>query len=107
METSDKSRQVYWRVLEVTNYFLTNAQHLTFESLKDFDPSLEMIAKRMRFLANIVKDLAGDNYEDEDMAMNAFQCCLIMEQIAEAVTDNHEECITSLMRQLETHVKVP
>lgn len=107
MQDNDEAKKVYWRVLDVTNYFLKNAQYLTFESLKEFDPSLETIAKRLRFLAGIVKDLGGDNYEDEDMAMNAFQCCLIMEQIAESVTNNHEERIASLMKQLETHVKVP
>jgi len=98
---------VYRRVLEVTNYFLKNSELMTFDNLKELDPNIETIAKALRMLANVLKELAGDSYEDQDMAINAFQCCLIMEQIAHVVMNDHEDGMGELIRQLEMHVSVP
>jgi len=98
---------LYYRIIEVANFFLRNASHLTIDALKDFDPSVEVIAKNMRTLATIVKDLAGDNYDDENMAINAFQCCLIMERIADIVAKGEGDDLDSLVKQLELHTKVP
>jgi len=100
-------RQVYNRMLFVANHFLENASHLTLESLKEYDPSVDQISKNMRMLATILKDLAGDNYEDSNMAMNAFQCCLIMERLADAVASNNGDDLETIVKEFEIHVNVP
>ena len=99
--------QVYERVLKVANIFLKNASHLTIDGLKELDPTVEQLAKDLRMLAHIVKALAGDSYDDENMAINAFQCCIIMERIAKCVELEDDAELFSLVQSLEKHVTVP
>lgn len=106
-ENKAEAKKTYYRIISVANYFLENAAHLTFEALKEFNPSVEELAKIMRTLAHMLKEVAGSNYEDEDMALNAFQCCIIMEQLADAVAKDNGDNVEQLMQQLETHTKVP
>lgn len=100
-------KDVYYRIIQVANYFLENASHLTIEALKEFDPSVEQLSKDMRMLATVLKDLAENSYEDENLAMNAFQCCLIMERLADAVSQGRAEDLDELVRLLEVHTNVP
>lgn len=99
--------EIYQRVLSVANYFVKNASYLTINNLKEFDPTVDQIAKDLRTLANIMKVLAGDNYSDENMAINAFQCCFIMEKIAGCVEKDDEVQLRQLVQDLEMHVQVP
>ena len=98
---------VYQRVIAVANFFLENASHLTIDALKEFDPTVEQIARDLRMLSNILKGLAGDSYDDENMSINAFQCCLTMERIARCIEEDNEQELNSLVKQLEMHTKVP
>ena len=101
---------LYFRVLQVVNYFLESSSHISVAALKDFDPTVNQLAKSLRVLATILKDLAGESYEDQDMAINAFQCVLIMEQIANlvgSVDDNCEQQLELLVKSLEGHAKAP
>lgn len=107
MVIDEEIKGLYYRVIDVANFFVTNSSIITIESLKEHDPSVEEMAKAMRLMATVLKDLAGDSYDDTDMAMNAFQCCLIMEQIADVVADDNEDGLEDLVRQLEVHVNVP
>ena len=100
-------KEIYYRIIQVANYFLENASHLTIEALKEFDPSVEQLSKDMRMLATVLKDLAGSSYEDESLALNAFQCCLIMERLADAVSQERGDDLDELVRQLEGHTNVP
>jgi len=100
-------KDVYYRIIHVANYFLENASHLTIEVLKEFDPSVEQLSKDMRMLATVLKDLAGNSYEDENLAMNAFQCCLVMERLADAVSQGRDEDLDELVHLLEVHTNVP
>jgi hypothetical protein len=64
----------------------------------------------LRKLATIIKILSGngDNSgEAESIAINAFQCAIIMEQIAKAVQLGHEDDIGPLMTRLKIHSNVP
>ena len=101
------TRSLYLKIIAIANHFLKNNTIITIEELKDFDPSLEELAKLMRELANILKDLAADSYEDENMAINAFQCCLTMEKLADVVNNEDEAALPELIKSLEMHVKVP
>jgi len=106
-DPSSEVTDLYYRVINVVNFFLENAACLTFEALKEFDPSVEKIAKNMRMLANVLKELAGDSYEDEKMALNAFQCCLTMERLADVVAAGDGQDLENLMHELEMHARVP
>lgn len=98
---------VYQRVLAVANFFLKNASHLTFDGLKELNPTVDQIAKDLRTLAKLLKALASDDYDDENMAINASQCCVVMERIARCVESNNEQELSELLRSLEKHVSVP
>jgi len=98
---------IYYRVIEITNSFLQGASGLTIEALKEVDPSVEKLAKTMRMLATVLKDLAGDSWDDEKMALNAFQCCLTMERLAEVVAKSDDGELSDVLRELELHAKVP
>ncbi len=98
---------VYQRVIGVANYFLENASHLKLDDLKEFDPTVEQLAQDLRALATLLKGLAGDSYDDENMSINAFQCCLTMERIAACVEENNEHDLNELVQQLEMHTKAP
>ncbi len=98
---------IYQRVLQTVEYFLKNAAHLTINELKDFDPSIEELAKNLRTLATILGSLASSGYDDEDMAINALQCCLELEKLAQIVQDEQEDELEELFLRLEMHVKAP
>lgn len=101
------TRSLYLKIITIADFFLRNNAILSIEALKDFDPTVEELARIMRSLANILKDLAADSYEDENMAINAFQCCLIMERLAVVVKDENEDALEELIKTLEMHVLVP
>ena len=101
------TKHVYQRVLAVANFFLTNASHLTIGALKDFDPTVEQIATDLRTLANLLEALASDSYEDQNMSVNAFECCLTMKQIADCVETENEQDYENLVKKLEMHTNAP
>jgi len=100
---------LYRRILKIVNYFLKEGAHLNLQVLKDFDPSVEQIAKDLRMLSGILKELASDNYDDQNMAINAFQCVLIMEQIAKLVVlgSNDEAEYERFVKSLEALADAP
>ena len=103
----EEIQRIYYRVIEITNSFLEASSGLTIEGLREFDPSVEKLAKIMRTLATVLKDLAGDSWDDERMALNAFQCCLTMERLAEVVANSDDGGLAEVLRELEIHAKVP
>jgi len=101
------TRSLYLKIIGIVNFFIENNAVITVQALKDFDPSVEELAKIMRLLSTILKDVAADNYEDEAMAINAFQCCLTMERLAEVVKIEDEIALEGLIKELEMHANVP
>ncbi len=104
---ADEVREIYYRVIAITNSFLRQSSGLTIEALKDEDPSVAQLAKIMRTLATVLKDLAGDSWDDEKMAHNAFQCCLTMERLAKVVAESDDGGLQSVLRDLEMVANVP
>lgn len=101
------TRSLYLKIISIVDFFLRNQEIVTIQALKDFDPTVEELTKIMRSLANMLKDFAADSYEDESMAINAFQCCLVMERLADVVKEEDEDALQALIKELEMHVKVP
>lgn len=77
------------------------------KELQNFNPSIEEIAKGVKLLSVLLKEIASESYEDEAMAINAFQCVLILEQITKAVQASDEQKLDSLVKELEKHIQVP
>lgn len=107
MDQSETIRQIYYRVISLTNSILRESSVLTIEALREVDPSVEQLARTMRLLATVLKDLAGDSWDDEKMALNAFQCCLTMERLAEIVANSDHDGLDKVLRDLELLTNVP
>ena len=105
METKD----VYWRILKVVEHFLKSAKsNLTIEALAKLDPTLEEIAEDVKLLAALLRQLAvRDSYEDTNMALNAIQCCNVLERLVETVKCGDQDELDGLVEELEMHVNVP
>jgi hypothetical protein len=101
------TRSLYLKIITIADFFLRNNACMSIQALQDYDPSLDELAKIMRSLANMLKDVAAGGYEDEAMAINAFQCCLLMERLADVVKEGDEGALADLIREFEMHVNVP
>jgi len=101
------AREIYLRVLKIIDYFLKNAVHLSISDLKEHDPSIEELAHDVRQLSNILRALASSSYDDENMAINALQCCFEMEKLAKIVQIGSDSELEDVFRRLEMHTKVP
>jgi hypothetical protein len=100
------TREVYVRVLHIVEFFLKNAMHLSIADLQNHDPSIEELAKDVRKLSFVLRILVED-CEDENMAINALQCCIEMERLARAVRSGNESDLEGIFRNLEMYIKVP
>ena len=100
-------KAIYYRVIAIASHFLEEARYLSVEGLRDVDPTVAHLAKTMRMLASVLKDLAGESWDDEKMAHNALQCCLVMERLADVVAKDGEDELGEVLTQLETHTNVP
>jgi hypothetical protein len=101
------SRSVYVRLLNIVDYFVSHAAHLRVEELKGFDPSIEELEREIKKLSGIIGALASSSYEDENMAINALQCCFEMERLAHAVRQQDDTVLEEIFRKLEMQSKAP
>lgn len=104
-----ESRTLYYRVIKVVNYFLAEALHVELKALRDFDPSVAQLAKELRTLSDFLKEIADGDYDNQAIAMNAFQACLVMARIADLVAteDGRQEDLEAMLRELEMFTNVP
>jgi hypothetical protein len=102
------TRELYLRILRIADEFVKAADsvQLSIPDLTDLDPSVTKIAKHIRQVAHILNSIAVDG-DDEEMAMNAFQCCWVMERIADAIQENDELSLQRFVRSLEMHACAP
>lgn len=108
MSEALKAVDVYRAVLGITNKFLAGARGWQISEIRAMEnPTLEEIAKELRTLVTIMRDIKDSSYEDQDMETNALQCLLIMEQIVNAAMYDRPEILPELLRQLETHNGAP
>lgn len=98
---------IYQEVLEIVNKFLGATIDLTIEELDHLDPTVEYVAGQLNILASLLNGIASGSHEDENMAINSLQCCIVMEQIARAVSATDEHEVTRLVKQLKVHAIVP
>lgn len=108
MSTDEKILDTYYRVVKIADRFLETATGLSIEALKDYDPSIELIAKNIMKLAEILRIFANDSdHTQNGMAINANQCAITIASIGQAVAASNEDEVLRLLHQLEGHVCVP
>jgi hypothetical protein len=109
MEAGADAKQIYYRLLDVADYFIKHASlvALNLEALRDLNPSVEQIAKDMRSLAVIIKALAGNSFEDDNMGINALQCAWAMERIVTALARNETNELEEMVAHLELLTRAP
>jgi hypothetical protein len=95
----DFAKELYFKILEVANLFLRNAQQFEISVLKDHDPSYEELAKIMRQVSSIVHGLVDDI--DPMMAHQAIEYTSIMEKMALAIRNDDEKELRRLVEQLD------
>lgn len=99
---------VYRAVLKMTNGFLIRARGWEIHEIRAMEnPTLEQVAKELRTLVTIMRDIKDSSYEDDDMEINALQCLLTMEEIVNAVMMDKPELLPGLVRRLEGHNGAP
>ena len=102
------TRELYLRILRIADDFVKAADsvQLSIPDLADLNPSAAKIARHIRQVAHILNSIAVDD-DDENMAMNAFQCCWFMERIADAIQEQDELGLQRFVRSLEMHARAP
>lgn len=103
----DEIHEIYYMVINLTSGFLEKADYLSIESLRKVDPTVEELSRIMRTLATILSALAGSSWDDEKMAHNALQCCLVMERLAGVVEAGDHGSLDEVIRELNVLAKVP
>lgn len=100
--------EFYGRVFTVVEYFVEEAiPVLTIDNVKQINPTVAEMAKTLRQLHAIIGLLANDSYEQEEMRINALQCVILMERIAQCVEHNDEDALPQLVGELEDLAKAP
>ena len=107
MQSQMNPRDVYVRLLDIVDYFVQRAASLRVEDLQSFNPSLDELAATIRKLATVVRALASTSYEDEQIAINALQCCFEMQRLADVVREGNNEQLEEIFRRLEMYTRVP
>ncbi|MFM5404086.1 hypothetical protein ACET89_16955 [Aeromonas veronii] len=95
-------QHLYQTIFKVAQYFLTQAKFYTIEQLREFDPSFDEVAKHARLLASNLTTLgAMGAWDEERIALNAQQACLLMERIALAITKGTEDKLQEAVSELD------
>ena len=101
------TRDIYLKLLKVLESFVTNAVHLDVQALKNYNPSIEELAKDIFVFSSIIETMSNNSYEDENMVINAKQCAIKMRMMAEAIRNNNNQEVTCIFKELGKLTHVP
>ena len=76
---------------------------LSVVELKELDPSIDELVLHLKGLRGILKLFANDNHSEINMAIDASQCVVIMERIAQAVRREDQKEVNGLILELKKH----
>jgi hypothetical protein len=71
--------------------------------LKALDPSIDELISHLKGLTGILKLFADDNHSEINMSIDASQCVVIMERIAQAIREKDQEEVDKLIIELKKH----
>lgn len=93
------ARELYEKILETANQFLTAANRFTINVLQGFDPSFEQLAKIMHDAGKLVYELVDD--VDPHLAAKALDYCECMTRMAIAIRRGDTISLEQVVTELE------
>ncbi|AYQ55935.1 hypothetical protein MS2017_0180 [Bathymodiolus thermophilus thioautotrophic gill symbiont] len=99
---------LYQKIISVIQKsFIDRAEKygLTVNELKGLDPSIEDLILHLKGLNAILKVVAGDDHIEIILSIDASQCIVVMERMAQAIRQEDQKEIESLMLELKKHAK--
>lgn len=93
------AKELYYKVLQVANHFLRNAQQFEVAVLQGHNPTYAELARIMRQVAGIVHGLMDDI--DPMMAHQAIEYTGIMEKMALAINSGDQGSLNQLVEELD------
>lgn len=102
------TKDIYSHLIGIVDYFLSHTNGMQLVQLQQLDPDVGTMAKILRQLVVILRSLvAAGSYDDENMAINALQCCIEMEHLADKIANNDDAGIDEIFARLERIVNAP
>ncbi len=99
---------VYQQVIKTVNYFLSHTNGMQLSQLQELDPDVGTMAKILRQLVAVLQALVNtQSYDDENMAINALQCCVEMEKLAAKILAGDATEIDEIFSRLEKITNAP
>lgn len=94
VNSNDLALELYWKIQEVSAWFVKHVNAKSVEQLRDFNPSFAEIADLSDATADIItKLLQVGVWDDERVMANARQAVLLMRQVAEAIERGDNDSI--------------
>lgn len=90
VNSNDLALELYWKIQEVSAWFVKHVNAKSVEQLRDFNPSFAEIADLSDATADIITKCVWD---DERVMANARQAVLLMRQVAEAIERGDNDSI--------------
>ena len=98
-ENIDRANELYEKILQTANYFLTSANKFSISVLQEFDPSFEELAEIMSIVGRVVYDLIDEF--DPHMASKAEDYCICMKKMAIAIRSGNDISLQEAISELE------
>jgi hypothetical protein len=76
---------------------------LSVTELQGLDPSIDELIFHLNGLNRILRLFAKDGYSEINMSIDASQCVVIMERIAQAIRGEDQKTIDELITELKKH----
>ncbi|SMM98673.1 hypothetical protein SPONL_32 [uncultured Candidatus Thioglobus sp.] len=98
--------KLYQQIISVINKsFIEPAEKfgLSVTELQGLDPSIDELIFHLNGLNGILRLFAKDDHSDINMSIDASQCVVIMERIAQSIREEDQEAISELIVELKKH----
>lgn len=99
LEASENAQNLYYLVIQTSNYFLHNCKHFAIEVLQAERPTYAEVAVLLKQVSGIIEVLAGDF--DPMMSQKACDYCELMSQMGVAIEVGDRVALTTLVAELE------
>lgn len=94
-----KSQELYDNILQWANRFLYSCSHIRIEKLQTANPTFAEIAEQLENMSKIIIVLCDSS--DPMMGQKAAEYCLLMRQMAVAITNNDEQELSELVDEMK------
>jgi hypothetical protein len=99
---NEKIQELYEKIIKVSNQFLIYCNYFSISQLENRDPNVEMIIRELEMFSTILRKVAFDNTKNLTVATQIDYYAIVMRNIAKAISENNEEGLTELIKQLDS-----